>query len=1239
MRKVFTSCARHLSAFLMLIAMVCIATGSAGAVEPINLGELEIGKTYTVPGRMADVIATLTAPATGTLTVNSGGMRIYSDPEHQNELNANWSDYYTNGGIYSLEISEGATYYFYKSAVNAWTTDQEMTLYMDGYSGELPLEFLTVSPAPGEVYALTGETPFIRANQPVTADATARLIYAGTSAEGISIPNAVRIIDTYVYIDIKSMLKSEIQSGNLNHGDEIKIGVKDIKTKNGNLHPDATADGWYYITYKCGSIPVNCLTQKIPATFKSYWVEGDPDGVIELTFDAELGMSEGTLLMLGYGDKGGGSKAAEGGTYYYEPISATVNGNKISFDLTGKVRTPISMLPLFGTTYPTMAVDIFGVVDQYGNPVASEGHGTVGSYSYVLPYEYIERANIASEFIPSNGSSLKGVNEIEVWISNINSFSFTGFDFSYNENKTPFTVNVPKENARVEIDGNDATYLVDVPASVKDKSGVTVTLSGLKTKDGFDHSNDVRAVYDAFVLTYVDPANGAEMAQLTEGTVITVRSNYSDTYPEMYMEYDIKDLDAADPNEAIIKSQSWLNRLDDGSYVAEVYGNYKMILGHRYQVNFTAWATEMDRNYMYEPIGEASVIWNGLTPPFRFSDILLESITPQPSENLVLTKNDRNFVLKFNGLVRLDQETTFVNTGMGSSMPFAAIVPEEPVEDSGYTYANTWTLSLSESFMNSLKSQLTLSVKAYDMDGLLVEGNDGYEDQSYFCFIYNTEGQFHDFEVFLMNEYYEPVEVPDKLSSVYVFCEDGIDISYQYALDACVLVDKFGVEVAHVESVIKEEYYEGSSQLNTMLGLVLNQTITEGGSYMMYFPANYFAIGSEFDAYLSVAKRFPIEVGGVLTTTISPNPGNVKELSTFDINFSIPVMETEMTGNPYLALPDGSTIEITDIDLHLPVGELWTSLMTLTLPESITEFGEYSLVIPAQYFYVKGTNLYSEEFVYNYRVTDEAPAANITINPVPGEIESLSVIEITFDDYSEVGVNSGVPTLSIDGGDPVRLNDVELDWDIWNKCMLNLGQTYTAAGTYVITFPAGYFLLGEDGDLSDELSLTYTIVAGDIPQPDDVIVFNPAEGDVEELSSITIKYVNEEEIGIGAGKATLSIDGGEDMYLPDLTFDFDADLNELIQPLGETYTADGTYVITFPAGYFLLGSNGRNSAEVTVTYTIFHGSVSIVTADANGIYHVFAINGVKVLETENISDVKSLAPGIYIINGVKIVVK
>lgn len=90
----------------------------------------------------------------------------------------------------------------------------------------------------------------------------------------------------------------------------------------------------------------------------------------------------------------------------------------------------------------------------------------------------------------------------------------------------------------------------------------------------------------------------------------------------------------------------------------------------------------------------------------------------------------------------------------------------------------------------------------------------------------------------------------------------------------------------------------------------------------------------------------------------------------------------------------------------------------------------------------------------------------------------------------------------------------------------------------------------------------------------------------------------------------------------------------------EPITVNGTYILEIPDGYFIDGY-GNNIKGMTLKYTVQNdgtGIEDIVTESNNG-WIVYNVLGVKVMETTDATELSTLAKGIYIINGVKTIIK
>lgn len=1097
--------------------VLSIAGLAAQAADPIDMGELEFGKEYDVSQySFKSVVAHFVAPQTGTVKQKGGEFAVYPDATYSSELNREFvNGAYTNGGDYTFEVEAGKTYYLKAAFV---MNTQKLSLNMEG---DAALELVSSAPAVGATINLNldSSVTFVF-NQAVKYDDVIISYETAAGAKG-SVTPRVNKYGTQLIVNIQNSIKPLVQDGTIAPGSQISIIFSNLAAeKGGNKF---NGEDYSKFDFTVSSVGLVTTSEAWPSQFKSFWVPGDADGIIKLTFNGNL-KTTGATAEIYYGNVEG----TEGLDFYHENLTPVVEGNTITVDLTNHRRSNSDMIT--GTAYDVVTVKVSGIKDEMGYPVASPGQGTVGSYSRTLTYVDAPRATILCEATPENGGSLQGVTEIEMWISGLNAMTFEGFDLSYEKNGAVVSTVIPMSAVTKKLaaaDGNSATFVITVPEEARNCKNYKLSLHNLVTNDGYDHLSDVMVQYDAFVLTSVSPANGSRMEALKDGQVVSVTTNMTEKYPEMYMVYEVRDLNPVDPDDAIVKTEYWLTRQEDGSYTATIPSDIKLMLGHTYRCTFTAWATEMDKNYREDPIGTAYVDWYGATAPYRFSDILFEGITPSPET--VLTAEDNVFTLKFDGLVNLPAAENFINTGQGTKMSFQSIEPVEPTFDevNQCNYSSTWVATIAPSFMASQDASLYLSFKAYDLEGLLVEGNIGKEENSYFQFTYEVAAAYKDFEVYPTGE--EPIATLDNLV---VYSELGIMPSYSVPFGDAYVMNMAREVVATVKDVIPV-IPEGAKPDYDVVEctIELSNPVEDAGTYVMVFPRGMFNLGNQFSTWISAEKQITYTLtGSGLKVTANPAEGQVTSLKTIVVTPNNGVMLTGVNEtNPTITREGGEPVEITDIVVPSDDENPWATEFTINLPAEITEPGNYTITIPEHYFYIQGSFQYSQELTLKYEVVTKLanPADNWVISPAQGIVESLETIRIELSDYSEVGLGSGKATISINGGEPKNLPDAEFDWDYWNV---------------------------------------------------------------------------------------------------------------MIQPLGDTYTEEGTYVISFPEGYFL-NAVGDPIPASTLTYQIKSSGISGIAADENGLYVVYNIAGVKVLETENVADIKTLARGIYVVNGVKAYVK
>lgn len=1117
MRKFFSKCGVSAFKIFMTLAMLVASTTLAKADSaPVALTpgmSLELGVTYSF-AQYSDIDASFTSPADGVLRIEGIIMGVYSAPGGNP---ANLIPTRNSLSVMELDVTKGQTIYFYNSFVMDRGT---LVLYMDGIISA-PLEIKYMQPDQHEIVDYVNYSSMqVTFNQDIKVESTdAQIVFQNrlTSTEQ-TLTTRASVSGALLNVPMYSVLNPYIAQGAIRVGDRYKVIVKGITTTSGQPYINTDANGNAVFSFLCGSIPTISITNYCPDPFLSYWPKGTPEGILKMTFDKPLGNSPQTRCEIGWGNQEG-----EAGEYYFETLPIVIDGNSLTVDFTGVLRTPSTMTPLFpDSSYPNMAVNIVHVVDEFGNPV-NGGSGSTGSFSFYPVYKVLSRSTLAAEFEPANGSDLSLASKINVWISGIKDIKFDGFKIDAVDKVSGETTTyvIPMSDVTVTPDGDDAAeYAFNMPEEViNNAKSAVVTLNNIEALDGYNHNDDIRASYGGFVVTYADPANGTEMPSLDNETIITIETNVADKYPAMYVEYQITDL----ATEEIIKSISWLNRQEDGSYSAEVVGDYKLLFDHDYKVEFTAWEDEETRNFTPElSLGSDYIIWKGLTPPYRYSDILLSSITPDAGE--ILESN--TITVNFEGMVNLGETSgsnpdTGILLGMGMGiMPFAEVTPVTPEEIDGTIYSSSWNLVFPDGYLNTLTAPVAITLKAFDEEGRVVKGEEGEDAGSYFIYQFDVPGMFKDIAVSFGTE---PVT---SVREITVSFPTGINVAYEIPFSEVKVYNKTQQEVAYMEDYIMAEDPENPFAIAKEGRIVLNTELTEEGGYMLHIPRSFFELGTDFNTAKNSEVNLPFSISAAPFTVI-PAQGKVESLETIVISYNDGLVE----------LVEGSDLK--------------------------------------PYYNIPGND-------YNF------------------EFASFSA------------------------------EDTELT--------LTFDTEITQPGTYIVTVPEGLVRFVTGGD-APAVTLTYTI--SEVAERPN-LTLDPEEGPVSSIPQvIRILFNDYDSVMGGMGKATLSINGGEPEYLGDVDYDFaDERLNLILQPTGAApeYTEKGTYVFSFPAGYFSLNYNGEPSPAFDITYTIGESSSVDINIEAAS-YTVFNLTGVKLLDRADREAYNALAPGLYIVNGVKIVKK
>ena len=142
-------------------------------------------------------------------------------------------------------------------------------------------------------------------------------------------------------------------------------------------------------------------------------------------------------------------------------------------------------------------------------------------------------------------------------------------------------------------------------------------------------------------------------------------------------------------------------------------------------------------------------------------------------------------------------------------------------------------------------------------------------------------------------------------------------------------------------------------------------------------------------------------------------------------------------------------------------------------------------------------------------------------------------------------------------------------------------------------------------------------------------------------------FTNEEEISVNITFDGQPIIQSDACVLPaslnDTPLSWDAQVsiegNSILVNLG-ILSEIGDYTLTLNQGAVFVGDDAIN-AKMTWTCIVEKNTtgISLILPDSDNLFKVYNLNGVNILTTDNASDVLGLPKGIYLVNGVKFVVK
>ncbi|MCI6309831.1 MAG: hypothetical protein MR615_05890, partial [Prevotella sp.] len=890
------------------------------------------------------------------------------------------------------------------------------------------------------------------------------------------------------------------------------------------------------------------------------------------------------------------------GEYYEEELPVKFFGDNIlAVDLRGKLRTPATMNIASLKVYETITLSVKGVKAADGTFVYSDGVGSLGSFSFDYTYKAVEYATTV-DFTPASGASIDNVKSIELWANETGDgkATFAGVQFAYTDGGEAKTVVVPMSQITSEADPDEANatiYTIPVPEFSRDAdTQVVLTLTGLSTPDGLDHSAD-------FTATYTTAGHTAAVAAVTNAVMVsgdtTIDLLTAESIEKLIADSDVKIATSMDDaigcmqwqvvntttGETVKAVYDTTEKNDEGHWTFWVPIDYKFFEGSQYGIILKGWTDATAKNNGEAPIFEQTITVAGATKEYKYSSVTLV----EPAE-LLYSQNEANFSLEsaedktisftFSDAVTVDQ--AFVALGFGETDNCDVAMSNDN---------KTVTLTISDNVLSNYHN-FTVSMLVKDAEGLVVKGNNGEEDNS-FISVY-VDAKF--------NLPYASVVEPakdatvEKISSIKFGYSKGIG----EGTGKIVIMDKLRNTIATQKSmtpVVPADQEDNWDYIPTEIIVNFDKEITAPGTYVVYVPegvfnldlsAQGFAVKSNHEETFSLTVDGEVIPEAPANVTVTPAAGNVESLNEIVLTFNdYETCAWTFAVAPTITLPNGETHNIKNYEFGAADNEL-----KCTMPQTLTDEGTYVLTIPAgAVCFNDNPDNVNAAFCVTYTIGGKTTDTYATASPAPGVVESLKDIFVTFNECGACSWSYEImPTITLPDGSVKTLTNEEATYDWDNPDMrvvwLKLSEALYAPGVYVLNFPAGTLLLDDDVP-SKAVSFTYTIEAGNTID----VTVNPAPGEVASLSSFVLSFADDPlatntywNVNDDGTNAPYVIDAEGNKYACTYDIDWNGD-EELMVTLSENITAAGSYKLVIPAGAVMLNGVATES-DIKFNYTV-----------------------------------------------------
>lgn len=365
--------------------------------------------------------------------------------------------------------------------------------------------------------------------------------------------------------------------------------------------------------------------------------------------------------------------------------------------------------------------------------------------------------------------------------------------------------------------------------------------------------------------------------------------------------------------------------------------------------------------------------------------------------------------------------------------------------------------------------------------------------------------------------------------------------------------------------------------------------ITVEANYTINVPAGAItADGRDVEAF-----TLSYTIGAKILPTLTPEPGEVKWLSTLIYNYPAGATLGDAYGAKPATIvgPDGfSSVLIPVYDYQIGQDKY-----TLRLARVATQPGEYTVTIPDSLLkYTDNTDrstVYLPGGVFKYTVTG-GEKTNISVSP-SGNVNYFNEFTVTFPDYATIAKNSELmPNIYImKDGQEKAVNSFSMNYNITvegNKIAYkNEYSKIIDPGHYYMAFPEGCVLLG-DG----QMPCSPFMVEVNVVEPEPVnIVLTPGKGSqVSMLNKATIQFPDNDDVVMNSSaQVTLSrVKEDGTLYTVGTAYGSGgitmADAKTYVAQFNGMAIEDGKYVITLARNSFTVGTGFNQEVVDTVLF-------------------------------------------------------